>query len=182
MRRFPATLAFTVAAVTPSLGAQAAYVPATEMPNGREIVAVYLGAQSCGPCLLPAVKDAVRAMKGLLAAQAKAQGAAFSAIGVANDWSIADATAFIGSVGPFDQLVLGGNWTNLALERFVWRDSTGTPAMPQVLVFERTVTPGDAGIAFSEMRLRHRSVGYDSIPAWVRGGALIAGASGRPLR
>jgi len=121
-------------------------------------------------------------MKGLLAAQAKANGAAFAAIGVANDWSIAEATAFIGSVGPFDQLVLGGNWTNLAIERFVWRDSAGTPAMPQVLVFERTVTPGADGIVFSNMRLVHRSLGHDSIPAWVRNGAPIPLASGRFLR
>src|SRR5262245_1104475 len=70
------------------------YTPANKLPNGREIVAVYFGANSCGPCHSPAVKDAVRKMKDLLSAEAQKSGAAFSVVGVANDWDQTVATKF----------------------------------------------------------------------------------------
>jgi hypothetical protein len=152
---------------------QAAYVPSNKLPNGKEIVAIYFGAQSCGPCHLPAVKEAVRQMKGLVAAQARKSNAAFSVVGVANDWDQAVATNFLSDVGPFDQVAIGGNWTNVAIERFVWADSTGNPAMPQILVIERTVKAGTR-ITISEPRVLRRLVGGDQIPEWVGKGAPIS--------
>ena len=155
------------------LVAQSSYVPATELPQGREIVAVYIGATTCAPCMSPEVKSAVQRMKGLMAAQAKQTGAAFSIIGASTDWSVTAGAAFLEPNGPFDQIVVGGNWTNLAVERFIWQDSTSRSGMPQVVVYERTVVPGARGIKFSEPRLLRRIVGGDSIPAWVAAGAPI---------
>jgi hypothetical protein len=152
---------------------QAAYVPAQKLPNGKEIVAIYFGAENCGACHSPAVKEAVRQMKSLVAAQARKANAAFSVVGVANDWDQAVATKFLADVAPFDQVVIGGNWTNVAIERFVWSDSTGNPAMPQILVVERTVKPG-ARITISEPRVLRRLVGSDAIPEWVGKGAPIS--------
>jgi len=149
------------------------YVPTYTSPKGREIVAIYIGSSSCGPCLLPEVKAAVRKMKVLVADQAKAQGALFSAVVAANDWEVAKATSFVEPLGEFDQLVLGGNWTNLAIERYVWRDPEGVPAMPQILVVERTVTPGGR-LSFSEPKVLRRVMGGKEIPAWVEKGALIS--------
>jgi hypothetical protein len=112
-------------------------------------------------------------MKSLVQAQATKAGAATQIIAVANDWIHADAIKFLDDVQPFDQVVIGGNWTNLAIERFMWRDSTARPAMPQVMVFERTVRPGDR-ITFSEPTLLRRLVGSKEIPDWVRAGAPIS--------
>ena len=177
-RRWLAILALAIAASgTPLVAQQPPYVPSSTLPNGRQIVAMYFGARDCGPCLVPEVKNAIRNMKLLLSEQAKASGAAFAAIGVANDWSVPVAAAFLEEVGPFDQVVLGGNWTNVAIERFVWRDSTGVPEMPQVLVFERTVTPTDRGIVFSDWRLLRRVKGMTEIPEWVKAGAPVDLAS-----
>lgn len=39
------------------------YVPAQDFPNGRQIEAVYFGANWCSPCRAPSMKAAVRAMK-----------------------------------------------------------------------------------------------------------------------
>lgn len=151
---------------------QTTYVPSQELPHGKEIVAVYFGANSCGPCHFAAVKDAVIQMKELVRVQAQKAGAAFSVVGVANDWDQPLAAAFLAPVGPFDQVVLGGNWTNIAIEHFVWRDPKGNPAMPQILIVERTVNTGDR-MTFSEPRVLRRLVGGDSIPAWVAKGAPI---------
>jgi hypothetical protein len=152
---------------------QPTYVPSTQLPNGKEIVAIYLGAQSCGPCHFQPVKDGVVRMKELVAAQAKKSGAAFSVIGVANDWDHALAASFLASVGPFDQVVLGGNWTNLAIESFVWRDPQGSPAMPQIIIIERTVATAGR-ITISEPRVLRRVLGAEEIPAWIAKGAPIS--------
>src|SRR3954463_8986987 len=152
---------------------QPPYVPSQELPKGREIVAGYFGSESCGPCHAPEVKDGVVRMKELLRVQALKAGAAFSVVGVANDWDQKVAAAFLEPVGPFDQVVLGGNWTNVAIEQFIWRDPQGQPVMPQILVVERTVTTG-AAITFTPPRTLRRLVGPDSIAAWVKKGAAIS--------
>lgn len=174
MREFTRALVLCVALVSRPAGAQAVdYAPSHQLPEGREVVAVYVGATSCGPCQLPAVKSAVRAMKPLLAAQARQHGAAFSVIGVAQDWDLNQGTTFLSPLGAFDQMVLGGNWTNIAVEQFMLRDSLAEMAMPQVVVFERTVQLGRR-ITVSEPRVLKRITGGDQIPAWVAAGASIA--------
>src|ERR1041385_3091973 len=155
------------------LAAQQTYVPSNELPNGEEVFAVYITANSCGACHFPQVKEGVKKMKLFVSGQARRAGASFQVMGVANDWEQDLAAKALAEVGPFDQVSLGGNWTNLAIERFIWRDSTGNPAMPQVLVFERTVKREGGGITFSEPRLLHRALGAKEIPEWVDKGALI---------
>lgn len=158
-----------------ALSAQAApYVPSTDLPNGRQILAIYLGANSCGPCHNPAVKEAVHAMKVLVATQARNTGASFAAIGVANDWDPREAASFLADSGPFDQLVLGGNFTNLAFEQFVWRDPNGKAAMPQIVIVQRTVKPGSTAISISESRILRRILGIEEIAAWVKQGTPIS--------
>lgn len=161
-------------ACTATINAQsAAYVPSTDLPNGKQIVAVYFGAQSCGPCHNPDVKEAVASMKLLVGAQARVAGAMFAAIGVANDWDSRVAAEFVATNGRFDQVVLGGNFTNLAIEQFVWRDPKGVPSMPQIVIVERTVKTGDRRIEFSDARILRRVLGSDSIPLWAKQGAPI---------
>jgi hypothetical protein len=172
MRPLASAFAATLV-VAGTLRAQA-YVPATDLPNGKEIVAVYVGAKTCGPCQTPEVKDAIQRMKTLLAAQAKQSGAAFSVVGVSTDWSVKDGAEFLEPNGPFDQVVVGGNWTNLGAEQYLWRDSTARPSMPTVLIFERTVKPG-VRITFSESRLiRQVTNEGKGIAGWVAEGAPIS--------
>ncbi len=144
-----------------------------ELPSGRELIAVYVGASTCGPCLLPEMKAAVIRMKTLLDSTAKRNGYAFSAVGVSSDWLTEKGIAFLSDNGPFDQLVIGGNWTNLGVEHFIWNDSTAVPAMPQIVVLERTVTLG-ARISMSAPRVLRRVSGLVDIPQWVNDGAPIS--------
>lgn len=157
------------------------YVPAHTLVDGRQIVAVYLGASTCVPCLRPEVKAAVRSMKSLVAAQARLRGASFAAIGVANDWSPATGMTFLEPLGAFDQLVIGGNWMNVAIERFLLRDRESELSMPQVLIVERTVRLGDR-VTISEPIVIHRVIGGDAIPAWVAAGAPLPAHSGKQQR
>ena len=166
-------LALSSVAFARSAGAQAAeYVPSQRLAAGRELVAVYIGSTDCAPCLLPQVKSAVRAMKPLLAAQAKQRRMAFTAIGAADDWDLKRGATFLEPLGAFDQVVIGGNWTNLAIEQFVLRDSLAEMVIPQVVLMERMVQLGTR-ITVSQPRVLRRITGGADIPAWVAAGAPI---------
>lgn len=149
------------------------YVPATDFPNGRQVVAIYFGAKWCTPCMQPTMKDAVRRMKPLLRDQAQKSGASFSIILVALDRSLENGLAFAQPLGAFDEYALGNDIAGLASERFIWGDADPQPGVPQVLVGERTVlvTRGKP-ITFSPFQLTRRILG-DSIPIWVARGAPL---------
>jgi hypothetical protein len=174
MRRLSPVLALCALLASRSVAAQSTdYVPSQRLPEGRELVLIYIGATACGPCQLPAVKSAIRTMKPLVAAQAKQRGEALTVIGAAQDWDLKRGAAFLEPLGAFDQVVIGGNWTNLAVEQFVLRDSLAEMSMPQVLLFERTVQVGKR-VSVSEPRVLRRISGGFDIPAWVAAGAPIA--------
>jgi hypothetical protein len=173
MHRLGVVFALCVLLAPSDGGAQSAdYVPSNRLPEGREVVAVYIGSTSCGPCQTPEVKSAIRAMKPLLAAQARRHGVALSVIGVADDWDLQSGARFLEPLGAFDQVVIGGNWTNLGIEHFILRDTLTEMSMPQVVVVERTVTLGKR-ITVSEPRVLRRISGVTDIPAWVGAGAPI---------
>lgn len=172
MRRFSLLLASFLVFVSRSVGAQTEYSPSQRLVAGRELVAIYFGSTDCGPCQLPQVKSAIREMKPLLAAQAKQRRESFTAIGSAQDWDLQRGAAFLEPLGAFDHVVIGGNWTNLAIEQFVLRDSLTEMVIPQVLVLERTVNLGKR-VTVSEPRVLRRITGGLAIPAWVAAGAPI---------
>lgn len=151
-----------------------AYAPSQKLSEGRQIVAVYIGADNCGPCKLPEIKEAVERMKFLVRGQAGQSGASFAVIGVANDWDTRVAASFIATNGAFDQVVLGGNFGNLAIEQFVSRDPDGRSVMPQIVVVERTAKSGTYNMEFSEPRVLRRLRGSEEIPTWVKQGAPIS--------
>jgi hypothetical protein len=68
---------------------------------------------------------------------------------------------------------VGGNWGNAGAVRHIWRAPGARPAIPQVIMYERVVTPGDAAIAFGPERRLARFVGTDEIVAWVVRGAPV---------
>lgn len=171
MTRIGSMLAVCVLLASHSAAAQAVdYQPAQRLSEGPELVAIYIGSSDCAACHWPQVENAVRAMKPLLAAQAKHRGMALSVIGVAQDWDLKRGAAFLEPLGAFDQVVIGGNWTNIAVEQFILRDSLAELAMPQIVVLERTVQLGKR-VTVSEPQVVRRIIGGADIPAWVAAGA-----------
>jgi thiol-disulfide isomerase/thioredoxin len=171
--RIPESVPRHTRATAPGLSADTVYVPGQTFPNGREIVAVYFGANWCGPCRSPATKAAILRMKPLLATQAKAAGADFAAMVVALDRSFADGAAFIKDLGAFDEYSIGGDLASTAAQAYIWSDSLAIPAVPQVIVFERDVSvQRGRPMTFGPRHVLARVAG-DSIPGWVRIGAPL---------
>lgn len=160
----------------PPAGDSAAYTPAYKLPSGRQVVVVYVGMTGCGASRDPELKAAVRRMKPLVARQAAARGVALSVSGVALDWVPDSGVAYLKGLGAWDEMTVGNNWVNLGAERHVW-SAGGTPAVPQVLVYERAVTPGRRGIAFTAGRRLASFAGVPEITEWVARGAPLPAAA-----
>ena len=153
-----------------------AYTPRAELPTGRQVVVVYVGMTGCGASRDPELRGAVRRMKPALARQAAARGTALSINGVALDWAPDSGVAYLRGLGAWDEMTVGNNWANLAAERHIWTAPGTPPAIPQVLVYERTVTAGERGLTFTGERRVARFAGVPEITAWVARGAPLPGA------
>jgi hypothetical protein len=134
--------------------------------SGDEIVAVFIGGSFCGGSRMPGLREAVERANRDLRARALVEGTRFASVGVALDWSVSDGAKFLAEFGPFDELVIGRNWLNTAVIKYVWRDIPGQAAVPQMVVVRRHVDSDASGIVVSNERLLTRKLGADEIIEW----------------
>lgn len=181
MRASVLTLLATLAASTPLL-AQAPsapgrtsadttpYVPRYQMPNGRQLVVVYVGGAEA--MRIPEFVASVRGMKPLLARQAAERGVALSITGVSLEWEVEHGLQDLRSMGAWDEIVIGNNWINTGAQHWVWR-ADGHPRTPHVAVYERDLTTRDSVITFGPERRIARFDGPMQIIEWVQKGAPL---------
>ena len=148
------------------------YTPSYETPEGKEQVLVYIGAESCGPCHLPEMKEAVRDLKVLLAERAAENGWDFATMGIALDWEVAVGYEFLQEVGPWDEVIVGKNWTNLGASEFIWQNPATEPAMPQVMLVEREVHDGDRQMKVGGYEVLEHRAGSELLE-WYEEGAPL---------
>ena len=147
----------------------------SESPSyNRQRIAVVISSTWCiggrDPRFVPALRAALR----LLAEQARQDSSSFSATGVALDWAPDTAAMYLHKLADFDQWIAGQNWGNDAAVRLIWRDSTGIPAIPQLIVLERSIgsrprNDGREGTVpfFGPDRVVQRFLSADAIAKWV---------------
>lgn len=82
--------------------------------------------------------DAIRGARTALRALAAQDGYLYSTVGISEHWSVASALRILEPLGPFDELIVGRNWLNTGVERYV-TELHGTAAVPQVLVMLRQI-------------------------------------------
>ena len=149
------------------------YNPRYKSPTGRQLVVVYIGMTGCGASRDPELKQAIRRMKPLLAHQADSLKRPLSVNGISLDWVVDSGFVYLQSLGTWDEITVGNNWGNLGAIRYIWREVGGKPVIPQVLVYERSVTQDKKGITFGSERRLAMYEGVPEIIEWVRRGAPI---------
>lgn len=175
MKLFKITLALllTLFSITYVLAQSPTYKPKHEIPKGIELVAVYIGANDCVPCHDANMKNAFRKMKDMLAERSAKKGQRFAVTGVSLDWDVETGIKFLSDIGPFDQVIIGKNWTNNAALEYIWNDPSGQPAIPQIVIFQREVRETEGRISMSGFRVLKRQFGAKGIINWISKGALI---------
>jgi hypothetical protein len=147
------------------------YQPSYANPHGTELVAVYISFTHCVGNTASGLHEALDSLKVILAARARAAGREFRMVGVALDWEPDSGLAYLRGFGAFDELDVGRNWYNLGAERWIWSDSSATTNVPQVVVYEQTITPAGRHVTFSTPHVVKRVFGGTKIVEWVRAGA-----------
>jgi hypothetical protein len=147
------------------------YHPKNKNPNGVELIAVYIGAEFCGPCHDPQFKKALRKLKTILDDRAAKAQQSFSVTGVSTDWEVEKGIKYLGSIGPFDEIIAGKSLFNHAASEYIWKDSSGSPVVPQLVLIEREVNYKDGRVLISNCRVLGRRLGTAEIISWVDKGA-----------
>ena len=174
MNRFAMIAPFLLLAF-PSLGDAQEYEPDFELPESAELIVVYIATSNCVGNLYPRLDSAIHQMKIVLSKRAEASGIGFGAIGVAAQWSVEDGLAYLlegesnagkKDFGAWDEVHAGRNWINASAINYIWREIQGRPAVPQVVVLERTILTGSR-IEVGPDQFLARYVGSEEIVAWV---------------
>jgi len=170
-------LTLTVACV-PSIqlvAQDSTYHATHQQVGGPQILAIYIGSTDCAPCRWPPLESAVHHAWPLLAMQASRAKVTFSTVGIALDDNVAGGVALLQPLEQFDEIIVGGGWTNSGAERYIWADTAATPAIPQILIVERHVGVNDDHTRWdlSSSTVLRRLIGESEIRAWVKGGALL---------
>jgi hypothetical protein len=155
--------------------------PATiPIPSGRHLIAYVFLDSRCGACTYRATEASVEQLHDSLnASQAKAFNK-ITVIGVALDENLQNGIGYLERLNKtgrvFDQLGVGGTWSNEFVNQRVWREAAALPGVPQILLISRVVDPSGYP---RTVDLRRDSViarifGRDEIIKWVKQGTPIA--------
>lgn len=86
-------------------------------------------------------------------------------VGVVLDDDLSGGLDLLARYGAFDELVIGGSWTNLAVLDHVWSDSTAMAVVPQLVLVERRFEERRNRIIKAHERLLGRAYGLDAMRA-----------------
>jgi hypothetical protein len=136
------------------------------IPHGDQVVVFFVAAAFSRGSSAPGLREAIRSLHQKLQAEAERQGLALEFVGVSLDWIVEDGIRFLRAYGPFDEMVVGGNWLNLAAIEYVWRDSPGVPTIPQIVLVRRRIDPGPSTIGVGPDHVVGRFVGVEQIIEW----------------
>lgn len=146
-----------------------------DLPNGSELVMVYLGTPTCGYCTRPEMAPMVRDAAATLRATAMEEGVHFVTVGVSANWVPGQGWRFLDDIMDFDEVVIGRSWLNSEVVALGWDHPGVDVVTPQIIVYRQSVVaPSDStrGSISREAPLVRVS-GLPVIQRWVDAGCPL---------
>lgn len=149
------------------------YAPRMEPSFGRQLLVIYFGSPTCASCVRPSFIAAIRRAAGLMQRQAIEHHVTMHWAGVAIHWNSAEGIAYLGQLGPFDEVSSGAKWWNTAVAQHLYRQTP--PAVPTLVVYERTIAVDyvSEALQLRDQRELLRLTGGNVIEDWVAKGAPV---------
>lgn len=141
---------------------------------GRQILFVYIGSETCGFSVQPGFREIVRTAQVKVAQQARANKQAFSSLGVSAGQSAILGIEYLEEFGPFDEVISGRGFLNMAAMRYFFDEYAGDASFPQILVIQRDLSYLEPGYTYRNERVLLRAVGVPQIEKWVEDNAPIS--------
>lgn len=151
-----------IALVAPILRKPRARAIDTKMETGRQLTFVLIA-----PTGKPdtAFLGAVRRGRDAMRAYASNNGYYFSTIGISDDWSVPRGLALLDRFGAFDEVVVGRNWFNLGIDRFI--SSLGAvPGVPQLVITTQYINVDTLPFIKGALEVPLRLIGHQNIINW----------------
>jgi hypothetical protein len=167
-------IAALVAFAATSLSAQfrPAAVASAPQPT-REIGAVFIGMASCCESETASLLGPMDSVRQLLRSRALRDGKIFRMIGVSLDWSPDVGWNYLKQFGEFDEIGVGSNWYGTLSEVLMFTDNQVDPVVPQIVIYERTVTRDGPRPTFGARTILKQLCGHDEITKWLRDGSRL---------
>jgi hypothetical protein len=139
-----------------------------------EVIAVYVG--SPGTDSMTGMAHVLSDMGTALRRQTASSGRGLIMRGVSIEPSVEGGIRHLSRLGAFDEVSVGGNWTNSAVVRYlgVSDGRVSDSPIPELVLLERTVRSDNTRmLQVGPERELTRFVGLDKINAWVARGAPL---------
>ena len=118
------------------------------------------------------LRRVVDSARSVLRTQASRLGYLFSTVGVSDDWNVRRGLQSLRDLGPFDEVVVGRNWLNSGIKRYV--DVGGNAAaVPQIVVSIQHVRTDTLPFQYGEMTTVRRLIGGTAIRQWRAAGFAL---------
>ena len=149
------------------------YGAGARVDTGPELTFVFITSSTCGPSNDPALPAVIEELKLLLQGHAASVGRGFAAVGIAKDSRVEAGLRHLKKFGVFDEVTTGRGWLNMGVLDYVYEQTPGPAATPQVLVLEGFVDVENGERAIHIGSALVRKVGLVEIQAWNTLGAPI---------
>lgn len=100
----------------------------------------------------------------------------FTTIGVSNEWDVDQGVAILERLGPFDEMIIGRNWFNTGISRFV-TELGGRDGIPQVVGLRDSIRVRQTGWDLISRVELGRFLGPELIE-WLENGSPIPNGQG----
>jgi hypothetical protein len=165
----------------PSTAPDSVRLAAMGFKPGRQLVAYVFVSSDCSYCQLRDTKEAITSIRELFRRNNESGFRSATVVGVDLDTDIGAGLGYLNGIGlrSFDEISVGQSWLNENLVRLVWRDKTGPPSVPQVIILSRDMSAKlkPLNLSFGTDSVVGLLTGRKAILKWVQGGATIQGAT-----
>lgn len=130
----------------------------------QEIVLVYIGDVDCSFCTSDQFTLALEQLVTGLRQEVQARGNLFRAVGVMITRDFSRGFRYLKQHGDWDEISLGGGWSNILVEHNVW-NAASDPTVPQVVVYSREIQSGSNLLMFTHRNRRITVTGALAVQA-----------------
>lgn len=113
--------------------------------NDSELVLIYLADSRCPFCQNEEIINQIRGIDAELNEISKKMGFGYKKIGISIDWNVNEGLSYLRNIIEFDELIVGGGWSNMGVLRYVYDDFQTQAATPQLIItfrnYNRIITP-----------------------------------------
>lgn len=135
-----------------------------EYVSGVDTIAITFVSDSCKACRIKAEVGAFRNAHERLHT---APGRRIKVVGVAVDRDPGRGRRRLAKLGPFSEISTGGGWTNSLAIEYIWADTLALPAIPQLVVVERSQVVDEQHMIVESQRVVGRVYGLHAMTRWL---------------